>query len=72
MELLLHDAKGADVGRMLYKIRAARSADALWMLRSDLHQLHRHAAQPSEAARRSNDLLPCFSQWIEARQLTAI
>ncbi len=72
MELVLHDAKGADVGRMLYKIRSARSADELWMLRSDLYQIVAMQHNQSEAARRINSLLPCFSQWIGPRQLTAI
>jgi hypothetical protein len=72
MELALHDVTGTHVDGMRYKIRSARSAHELWMLRSDMHQVIAVLHNQSEAARRINSLLPCFSQWIGPRQLTAI
>jgi hypothetical protein len=72
MELALHDAKGTSVGGMLYKIRSARNVSDLWMLRSDMYQVIAMEHSQSEAARRINSLLPCFSQWITTKQLIAI
>jgi hypothetical protein len=72
MELVLHDVKGINAQRMLYKIRAARDVNELWMLRSDMYQVIAMAHNQSEAARRINSLLPCFSQWIGTKQLSAV
>jgi hypothetical protein len=72
MELVLHDMKSEAVDRLQYKIRATRSVNELWMLRSDLYQVIAMLHSQSEAARRINSLLPCFSKWISSKQLTAI
>jgi hypothetical protein len=72
MELALHGATGTSVGGMVYKIRSARNVSDLWMLRSDMYQVIAMEHNQSEAARRINSLLPCFSQWIAAKQLSAI
>ncbi len=72
MELVLHDVDGSAAAGMLYKIRAARSVNDLWMLRSDLYQVVAVAHNQTEAARRINSLLPSFDQWISTKQLSAI
>jgi hypothetical protein len=72
MELVLSDIKSLDVDRLLYKIRATLSVNELWMLRSDMHHVIAVVHSQSEAARRINSLLPCFSQWISTKQLIAI
>jgi hypothetical protein len=72
MELVLHDVGGIDAVRLQFKIRACRTVNELWMLRSDMYQVISMLHSQSEAARRINSLLPCFSQWIASKQLGAI
>ena len=72
MELVLHDAQSVQVARLRYKIRATRDVGELWMLRSDMYQVIATLHSQSEAARRINSLLPSFSQWISAKQLSAV
>jgi hypothetical protein len=72
MELALHDVKGPGIDRLQYRIRATRSADDLWLLRSDMYQAISMLHSQAEAALRINGLLACFSQWIPTRQLTRI
>jgi hypothetical protein len=72
MELVLHDVKSVQVSRLQYKIGATNDVNGLWMLRSDMYQLIAMVHSQSEAARRINSLLPCFSQWISAKQLSLI
>jgi hypothetical protein len=72
MELVMHDTKSMQVDRVHYKIRATRHVSELWMLRSDMYQIIAMERGQSEAARRINSLLPCFSGWIATRQLSPI
>jgi hypothetical protein len=63
---------GIDTERVLYKIKGSNTAQDLWILRSDLYQVISKAHSQTEAARRINALLPCFSHWIPEQQLTKI
>jgi hypothetical protein len=72
MERLLHDIQDVTVDRVTYKIRSTHNVNELWLLRSDMYQIIAKLHSQSEAARRINSLLPCFSQWIAAKQLSAI
>ncbi len=72
MELVLHDVRSVQVDRLQYKIRATLNVNELWMLRTDLYQAISMLHNQSEAARRINSLLPCFSQWIAAKQLSPV
>jgi hypothetical protein len=72
MQAVLSDLPGIDAERLKYKIRNARSANELWMIRSDMYQTISKLRSQTEAALRINQLLPCFSQWLPAQQLAAI
>jgi hypothetical protein len=72
MELVLHDSEGHECERLRYKIKAARQARELWMIRSDLYQLIARQQSQSEAARRINSLLPIFEGWLPADTLISI
>jgi len=72
LRAVLADCTTMDAQRLQFKVQAAMSAQALWMLRSDLYEcVARHHSQ-SEAARRINALLPCFDGWLPSRQLVRI
>jgi hypothetical protein len=72
LRAVVHDCTGMDAQRIQFKVQAAMSAHELWMLRSDLYEcVARHHSQ-TEAARRINDLLPCFDGWLPSRQLVRI
>jgi ERCC4-type nuclease len=72
VELCIQDIDNQDADRLRYKIRSTREVKDLWMLRSDIHQLiSRHVSQ-QEAAKRINDLLPCFEHWMPAKSLLKI
>jgi hypothetical protein len=49
-----------------------REVKELWMLRSDVHQLISRQLSQQEAAKRINDLMPCFEGWIPSRSLVKI
>ena len=69
---VLGDCATMDAQRLQFKVLAAMTVHELWMLRSDLYEcVARHHSQ-SEAARRINDLLPCFDGWLPSRQLVRI
>lgn len=69
---VLDDCTAVDTRRIQFKVQASMSAHELWMLRSDLYEcVARHHSQ-TEAARRINDLLPCFDGWLPSRQLVRI
>ena len=72
MEDTLHDLPGIESERLKYKIRAARSAHELWMIRSDMYQTISKLRSQTEAALRINQLLSCFKQWMPAQQLAEI
>ncbi len=72
MQAALSDMPGIDAERIKYKIRTARSANELWMIRSDMYQTISKLHSQSQAAVRINQLLPCFSQWLPSQQLAAI
>ncbi len=72
MTTALHDVTGIDAERLQFKIRAARSVNDLWMLRSDAYLVISMLHNQSEAAHRINSLLPCFNQWISSKQLSPI
>lgn len=72
MREALTDCAGMDAQRLLFKVQAAQTADALWMLRSDLYNcIARHHSQ-SQATQRINALLPCFEGWLPSRQLVRV
>jgi ERCC4-type nuclease len=72
VELCFQDVDNKDAERLRYKIRSTREVKDLWMLRSDIHQLiSRHISQ-QEAAKRINELLPCFEHWIPEKSLVKI
>jgi hypothetical protein len=72
LRAVLVDCTAMDAQRIQFKVQAAMTAHELWMLRSDLYEcVARHHSQ-SEAARRINDLLPCFDGWLPSRQLVRI
>ena len=68
----LHDCKGMDAQRVIYKINLAGTPGDLWLLRSDLHQCISRTHDQAEAARRINALLETFCGWIPAIQLSRI
>jgi hypothetical protein len=72
MEAILGDMPSLDAERLYYKIRSARSATELWMLRSDMYQTISKQLSQTEAALRINQLLPCFNQWLPPHQLSTI
>lgn len=72
MEDALHDLPGIESERLKYKIRTARSAHELWMIRSDMYQTISKLRSQTQAALRINQLLPCFKQWMPAQQLADI
>jgi hypothetical protein len=72
MQLALHDVTGVNADRLQFRIRSAVSVNELWMLRSDMYQVISMLHNQSEAARRINSLLTCFSQWIANKQLSVI
>jgi hypothetical protein len=72
MKHALADCEGPECEKLHYKLDAARSANDLWQLRSDLHQLISRLHSQQEAARRINHLLPCFAHWLPPHQLIRI
>ncbi len=72
MEAAFNDMPGIDAERIKYKIRTARSANELWLIRSDMYQTISKLRSQTEAASRINQLLPCFKQWLPAQQLAVI
>jgi hypothetical protein len=71
-ELSFQDIEGSSADQMRYKIRGAREVMDLWMLRSDIHQLIARKISQQEAAKRINDLLPCFKHWVPKNSLIKI
>lgn len=72
MELTFQDVNGSDAERLRYKLRSAREAKELWLLRSDVHQLISQQVNQKEAAERINALLPCFEGWLPKQSLAKI
>jgi hypothetical protein len=72
MESLLDDMQGHECERVRYRVKASRSAQDLWMIRSDLYQLIARQHSQSEASRRINTLLPMFEGWVPSQTLVRI
>ena len=69
---LLHDCSGTACERLRLRIRGARNAQELWMIRSEVFQLIASQHCQSQAARRINELLPAFEGWLPARLLVPV
>jgi hypothetical protein len=72
LELAMQDLAGTTVDLLRFKIRNAREVQALWLLRSDVHQIISMRQSQQEAAQRINALLPCFEGWIPSKSLVRI
>ncbi len=68
----LHDCSGHACDALRLRLQRARSAQDLWIARSEIFQLIAHQHCQTQAALRINGLLPAFEGWLPARMLTAV
>lgn len=68
----LHDCRGVDAQRIIYRINMAGTPADLWLLRTDVYQCISRTRNQTEATGRINALMGCFSGWVPAAQLTRI
>ena len=68
----MRDCADSRAERMAYKIKVARTASELWLLRSDLHLCISQTHSQSVAAERINALIPAFKGLLPASQLSRI
>ena len=69
---LLADCSGVACERARLRLQQARSAQELWMARSEVFQLVASQHCQSQAAARINALLPAFEGWLPPRMLVPV
>ena len=69
---LLDDCEGPCCERLRLRLQSARTADELWLARSEIFQQVASQHCQSQAAQRINGLLPLFEGWLPARLLTLV
>lgn len=69
---LLDDCHGFQSDRLRWRLRAAGSAQDLWLLRSAIFQVVADQHCQSLAAARVNALVPAFRRVLPARQVTPV
>ena len=69
---LLHDCEGPACERLRLRLQAARTANDLWLARSEIFQQVASQHCQAQAAQRINGLLPLFEGWLPARLLTPV
>jgi hypothetical protein len=69
---LLSDCEGPTCERLRHRLQAARSANDLWLARSEIFQQVASQHCQAQAAQRIDGLLPLFEGWLPARMLTPV
>jgi hypothetical protein len=69
---LLADCSGVRCDRARVHLQQARSAQDLWLARSEIFQLLASEHCQSQAAERINALLPAFEGWLPPRMLAPV